>query len=679
MTGPIIAPDIPSTRQFHFTSGRFSLSEVKIPYFQFSMQLDDAADSLHLVSEFPGIEETEWGLEELFQREVDWNRVHRQIVPYLLGQTKAHFFNAITVALLPITGNKLSTFSDPRLKAPELRSPAQFAFQKVVGPMRIGYYQAWDDPDHEATTVGQVVWNPRQTFAVAIDGQHRLAGIKELRSRIDATRLANTRIPVIAVMLAPEIGYTPIAADSAPVTVLRKLFIDLNKHAKPVHRSRQILLDDTDIHSLCVRAQIGLKVSHGTDDLLAAEPRLPLSLIDWHSETALFLKGPYITTVMGLDWAIGILLEARVTKDPTDYEGARKLLKGLTGSLGLSLMEAKERLETCEEANLPFYLLGEQKEDGSCDQELGQTLSAFRRVWSRPIVRILTEILPYKRLIALREQTETLNPEFVQWYMLFQKKEQTGANSRALVEYNSLVERLRSKSIPVSETELKRALKEMEEEKEANISFNVAFQRALFLAAQEFTKLEIEEIEEDEEDEEGQDDEADELHVPATDDETSVQQRQQAIAHSVDLFISSLNVIITNHPEILELTCEFGSDDPEYFWLGSLMKTGGLETIDFTLGGSKRASELIFWLAYIGAQEVKGCAYDDFEHFYTSVRDTTNGSRNEKRMGRSLTRFAKDTGTAGKILLARDGSYDSEAAWDLVRTRLEFIWGVLAL
>jgi DGQHR domain-containing protein len=693
MTGPIITPDVPTTRQFHFTAGRFSLSEVKIPYLQLSMSLDDASDSLRLVSEFPGVEDTEWRLEELFQREVDWNRVQNQIVPYLLGQTKAHFFNAITVALLPFTGNRIASFSDTQLKAPELRNTNQFAFQKKVGPLHLGYYQTWDQPDHEAAVVGQVAWNPRQTFAVAIDGQHRLAAIKELRSRnVDTDRLANTRVPVIAVMLAPELGYTPLGSDSSPIGVLRKLFIDLNKHAKPVHRGRQILLDDTDIHSLCVRSLIGSCVTHGKSELIGDQPRLPLSLVDWHSETAIFLSGPYLTTVLGLDWIVGAVLESRSTQDPTDYDGARKQLKSLSASLGLSMSdpdrETMLRLERSEAAAYPFYLLGEQKDEGSYDGELGRALNAFRRVWAGPITRILTELSPYKRLISARENTDTLSPEFVQWYALYQKKVQSGSNSKTLVEYNSLVERLRSRPEPITEEALEGALKELNEEKKDNLAFNVAFQRALFLAALEFSKLDGEGDEEDEEDievdesdDQAQASDSNEASPNAGDEEeTSVKRRELQVGGQIDLFVRSLNLVFRKLQSVLELSCEFTLDDQsEYFWLGTLMKTDGSESIDFSLGGSKRASELVFWLAYLGALKLNDSDYDDFDKFYDSVLEPENGSKNVRRLHRSVARYTKEQGAAGKILQAADEEYDEELAWVQARERLRFVWDTLQI
>lgn len=96
-----------STPPFDFIYGRYHLSKWRIPYFATTMTFRDAEDSLRLISEFPGLERRPMNLDELYQRDLDWPRVERQIVPYLSNVEQPQFFNSLTVALLPIMGNEL--------------------------------------------------------------------------------------------------------------------------------------------------------------------------------------------------------------------------------------------------------------------------------------------------------------------------------------------------------------------------------------------------------------------------------------------------------------------------------------------------------------------------------------------------------------------------------------------
>src|SRR5262245_10778383 len=84
-------------------TGRFTISRAAIPFFQATMGLPEVAKELSLVESLPSDLRSRWKLEELFQREIDWERVEQDIVNgYLKVPAKLQFFNALTVALLPL-------------------------------------------------------------------------------------------------------------------------------------------------------------------------------------------------------------------------------------------------------------------------------------------------------------------------------------------------------------------------------------------------------------------------------------------------------------------------------------------------------------------------------------------------------------------------------------------------
>ena len=84
---PVVV-DIPATPQFDFLYGRYKLSSWAIPYFSTIMSMRAAADSLGLSADSPGSDAVKWQLDELYQREIDWPRVERRIVPYLSEMDK---------------------------------------------------------------------------------------------------------------------------------------------------------------------------------------------------------------------------------------------------------------------------------------------------------------------------------------------------------------------------------------------------------------------------------------------------------------------------------------------------------------------------------------------------------------------------------------------------------------
>ena len=245
------------------------------------MSLRHVADSLRLASDFPGSELIDWGLDELYQREVDWSRVERKIVPYLHAKDQPQFFNSLTIALMPFAkGDQLPRSFEHRedWTPPELKDEQRFAKVYRVGPISCGFWDKWTTlADAEART-GQLRWNPDEVFAVALDGQHRLAAIQQYAESpsISSEFLEETKIPTILLVLDEQFGYSAPSGCNL-VNVLRTLFVDLNKHAQKVSRAREILLDDKDPTSACVRSLVGDRLVDGTPEI-DEDPPSPLSL-----------------------------------------------------------------------------------------------------------------------------------------------------------------------------------------------------------------------------------------------------------------------------------------------------------------------------------------------------------------------------------------------------------------
>lgn len=690
-TRPVVV-DIPATPHFDFLYGRYKLSSWAIPYFSTTMSMRAAASSLGLSADFPGSDAVKWKLDELYQREIDWPRVERRIVPYLSAMDGPQFFNSLTIALLPVdrdlVGSPQLFSSDFPWSPPTLLDEKRFAKILPVGPICCGFWNSWEDFSQAEAKTGQIRWNSDQVFAVALDGQHRLAAIQQFvaggrySSVAASDRVDETSIPVIFVVLDPAFGY--VSPTNRPVVdVLRVIFIDLNKHAKIPSRARQILLDDKDPASVCVRALVGPALSNDLAELQAEPPRIPLSLVDWHTEQAKFDQGPYVTTILALDWAITELTGAKPVQDLMDYNAFYRQLKALRAALDLDLSAAMARLgEYKQSASRPFSLL-----EGEDDNEIARIAAAFQQLWNPVFVKLLTEFAPYRDLIERRSSEGALMLDFSNWYRLRYQRQQDKFAGRATKDYDRFLGRLDARTPPIAEPQLSESLERIEHYKYGNLAFNVVFQRAYFLAFNEFSKIKIEHLDEilssngvdvDFDVDFDEVDAADEDNSDPIDSDPAPTEDVPETLVAADNFVRSMNALVDAVPDILHVDCDFETPggDTRRFWLGTFLKAES--GIDFTQGASLRGAELLFWAAAV--QTFGGVADPDnrvnFDGFWNTVAHPASGLAG--RIRRSIDRFAKG---AGKRILAADGIYDAETerAREEARIRLRWLWAQLGL
>lgn len=693
MNGRRVVEDIPGTPHFDFLYGRYDLSSWVIPYFSTIVSLRDAADSLRLAADFPGSDEVQWRLDELYQREVDWPRVERQIVPYLRG-AEPQFFNALTIALLPI-GRSLSDTehafaTDRSWRPPRLNEDDRFQRILTVGPITCGYWSAWDDFSQAEARTGQIRWNPEEVFAVALDGQHRLAAIKQFVKNpgIPDAHLRATSVPVIFVALDPRFGYESAVVKSL-VDVLRVIFIDLNKHAKVPTRTRQILLDDKDPTSVCVRALVGKTVRGDMTDLEASPARLPLALVDWHTEQAKVDEGPYVITILTLDWAITKLLDAKPVQNFMDYDAIRQQVRALELSLKIDMSAALGRVGDLKELELQPFNYAEVPENN----ELARIGSAFQTIWSPVFISLLTEFVPYRDLIVLRQTQGTFTLDFSNWYRLYYQQKRDLYEGRATVEYRQLLGRLKTGVNPVGEGRLRELQAEIDSLKK-NLAYNVVFQRAYFLAFREWIMVDdahldglgssndladaFEEEGENEREVNGLEEHIGEQSMVG-DAERATGRFAAHVRQRAQEFVGCLNRVVENVPGILQVDCLFDDDgEGQRFWLGTLAAAEGV--IDFTQGASLRGRDVIFWVVAMQmyGQRVAPSEKSEFDDFWAEVLDADNSYM--KRVRRSVRRFGdKDAGAGGRILKAREEEFDVEASWEEARRRMRWLWTVLGL
>lgn len=667
MAQPRAASTVRKTPHFDFLFGKYSHSSIKVPYFQVSMTFGDAANYLKLVGEMPGAASVDWKIEELFQRDIDWSRVERKIVPYLRQEQQPQFFNSLTIALLPFRDEAIHPFAGQAWRAPRLDEENDFPAARSFGPIRCGYWQEWEDSAEDAARIGQLAWNTDEICGIAIDGQHRLAAIKQvILGGADAYR--NCAVPVILVVLDPALGYTGAQDRPGMIETLRSLFIDLNKHAKNPSRARQILLDDRDPASICVRALVGEKLKRGHAEISETPPRIPLSLIDWHSEQAKFHAGPYLTTVLGLDWVVAKLLRIKPMQDMMAFDAISKNIETLERQLGIDLSPAAKRLDDCRRYERPFAFVDEPT------SELDQMAAGFQNIWCAPVVYLLTKLAPYQELIVRRDNLETLSPEFANWCALKQRADDVRGSSAAanlLTEYErSLANRTEN---PIAIADFQDAFEQLEAMKvERELAFTVVFQRAVILAYAMFVKVsngmlpDSGEVLDEDIDDLLESDEVQSEEPVATD--SRLERARQ--------LVDALNFVIAREPGLLHKDCEFTwpkSKSHDRFWIGSLVQMEG--PIDFSQAASTRASDILLLIALLWLyRTIDGVS--SFKDLVDRVERADGGM--DLKLRQCLGRLQDgDNSVAARILKARDEDDSPEDKAREVLGRAEWLWSIL--
>ena len=436
-----------------FVPGTYQLSQVgEVPYFSAVMPLQDLADQIKLVEEIPEEARFAWSLEQLFQRDIDWGRVKSDLLNgYLKDQNKLSFFNSLTIALLPQNGFKIEDcYGDPESSPPRCYESWT---QTNVGNICVEF-----SPDR---SIGVILWHKERVFPVAIDGQHRLAALKRYCEDLTpgVSSELNTKIPLIFLILDERIGFKGNPENSF-IDTLREIFIDLNRNARGVPKSRLILLDDLDIQSFCVRT---LLASHAKD---ASLNTLPLSMVTWREDEAKFDSGYSLTTVLNLNEIVGSCFGdvSLGTIEALEENQVRRYVDTIKAKLELDseiLQSIEEHLQLCVNRHDPFSFKTEH---------LNAIKEAFRLQWAPNIIRVFREFAPYSKYFSTATEIGAINNMLAD-YLLLSKENREKFTDRKK-EDNKTFDPKNQIDIPLTK---------LQELKLDEWAFYVVFQKALFL------------------------------------------------------------------------------------------------------------------------------------------------------------------------------------------------------
>ena len=477
------------TEHINVQFGAFNVSKYVVSYMTANLSFREVAEWFSLVTDDPKYARQDWNLDELFQRDIDFARVRRMVSQYLNPSVeRAQFFNSITVVLVP-DDEKKDAFVTPE-------SDDSYDKSLALGPILI---TSDKDAPFPVKSFGTLSWNRDQVSAVAIDGQHRLSAIKQFHNLHKKEKSAESTVSVIFIVIDKALGFSAVSK-SEKLKIMRSLFIDLNKHAVPVSKIRNLLLDDRDPASRFVRqlvspnlqytAQPGEKpLGWATGESSEFDTRMPLSLVDWHGDSKSKIdSGPYVASLMSLDWAAQSLLNTKgsvkrksvsssIDPDADDaYVSYRNALSTWQVWADKAL-DLEKRLADAETGLRGFQLTVEDAD---------AIANEFSQMWGRPLTRLLTSLPGYDEVVEARLKADSLSPQFAQWY---QAKSLSEMNKKSNVsamyddKFKLVLDELQAHGVNLVKYE--KCVNEIENIKKDKILFFLVGQRAVIRCVSE--------------------------------------------------------------------------------------------------------------------------------------------------------------------------------------------------
>jgi hypothetical protein len=233
-------------------------------------------DNIHLISNIPGSEK--WDVKDLFQRDVDDDRVTKDIIPYFKDPNKIKYFSPITLILLPTENAKRDIIKEIKYIDPLINENAKDGeIEKIYennGFYRLSLYKNFDP-------IGEIEWNDKTCYLVAIDGQHRLSALKRWRKEPNSS-FEDWKIPVVILNIF-KVDKTKKVASL--LEIVRKTFVYINSKSERINRAREIMLNDESVNSISTQELI--EYSH-KNDLKELSDRdnniIPLIFFDWQGK-----------------------------------------------------------------------------------------------------------------------------------------------------------------------------------------------------------------------------------------------------------------------------------------------------------------------------------------------------------------------------------------------------------
>jgi hypothetical protein len=243
------------------------LNDAPIHYFLSTISMGCMHSDVLTMRDIPGVEK--WGLQALFQRELNDVWVGDIVHKYIRNPNRLKFFPPVTIALLPHESDssllreqygQSFSFEPSEGNAPYTKA--------VMEGLTVEFLQQpW--PSHTFPGFGQyarIQWDKNFFHALAIDGQHRISALKQAWEN-NHPQLNKVDVPAIFLVFDPSV----INMQSL-VKATREIFIDINRSSQRVDDSRLILLDDRRLQNVLTRRLIWDSYNEGAPSVVPNQP-----------------------------------------------------------------------------------------------------------------------------------------------------------------------------------------------------------------------------------------------------------------------------------------------------------------------------------------------------------------------------------------------------------------------
>lgn len=253
----------------HF--GRIGKGETQVRFFQSAITVSQLG-YLTLVRDIP--ESRKWPIRELFQRDIDEERVEDEIVPYFKDHDQVKFFNPLTIALTPLDQAKKVIPVNEKTGVEKTEDGEALIVIEAKEFYKLTYPET-------VMSDCKLQWASHKTKLIAIDGQHRLKAINDVYQELlsDAKSAKHVGfedwlIPIV-VILFPANQSDP----GAQLRNMRNVFVTINTTAQTPNKCRTLILNDKSLTAACTQELLGSCSRIGD----AKDGTLPLIFFDWRA------------------------------------------------------------------------------------------------------------------------------------------------------------------------------------------------------------------------------------------------------------------------------------------------------------------------------------------------------------------------------------------------------------
>lgn len=256
-------------------------------------------------------------IRELMQRDIDDERVRDDILPYLRpGQAglDAKLFPPLLVAVICKDDDSLSPLYPKPLFDQSWKENRYFSEEEEAW-FEDRYYgnsfavriplpsEDSDALDEAVAYASEFKWHRERVELLVLDGQHRLMALKAAFGKLDSEervrgyrgaelqqeekdRLGMKSVP-ICIVFPPELYRDSelLEEGDSVIRVFRQIFVDVNRSAKRVSESRNILLNERDLIAEFTRTVMDdfLNEYDLNEDAVCNDDEIPLYCFEWDS------------------------------------------------------------------------------------------------------------------------------------------------------------------------------------------------------------------------------------------------------------------------------------------------------------------------------------------------------------------------------------------------------------